>query len=67
MAASPRPPSSSTSFNPKGFLTHAGVGKTLKKYRKNAVIFSQGEVAGTVFYIQKGKSRCYPSRARKPW
>ena len=42
-------------FNPKAFLAHAGLGKAQKKYRKNAVIFTQGEVAGTVFYIQKGK------------
>jgi hypothetical protein len=49
MAASPRPPSSSTSFNPEGFLTHAGVGKTLKEIQKKRRHFSQGEVAGTVF------------------
>jgi CRP-like cAMP-binding protein len=55
VATSPRPPPSSASFNPKAFLAHAGLGKAQKKYRKNAVIFTQGEVAGTVFYIQKGK------------
>ena len=27
----------------------------LKKYEKNEAIFTQGEVAGAVFYIQKGK------------
>ena len=55
MATSPRHQPSNTSFNPKAFLGHAGLGKALKKYRKNAVIFTQGEVAGTVFYVQRGK------------
>jgi CRP/FNR family transcriptional regulator, cyclic AMP receptor protein len=55
VAISPRPPPSSASFNPRAFLGRSGPGKALKKYRKKAVIFTQGEVATTVFYIQKGK------------
>ena len=30
-------------------------GRTLKNYAKDEVIFSQGEPADAVFYIQKGK------------
>jgi CRP/FNR family cyclic AMP-dependent transcriptional regulator len=55
VAISPRHQPSNTSFNPKAFLGHAGLGKVLNKYKKSEAIFTQGEVAGTVFYIQKGK------------
>jgi CRP/FNR family transcriptional regulator, cyclic AMP receptor protein len=42
-------------FDPKIFLAKVGEGKTIAEYRKDQVIFSQGEVADAVFYIQKGK------------
>src|SRR6201993_5644837 len=42
-------------FDPKLFLAQAGEGKTISKYRKNQIVFSQGEVADAVFYIQQGK------------
>jgi CRP/FNR family cyclic AMP-dependent transcriptional regulator len=42
-------------FNPQVFFTQAGVGKAIQEYRKNQVIFAQGEVADSVFYIQKGR------------
>jgi len=42
-------------FDPKAFLGRIGVGKTVERYRKNQKIFSQGDVADTVFFIQKGK------------
>ena len=45
----------SASFDPKIFLTTGGNGKTISKYRKHQVVFSQGQVAGAVFYIQQGK------------
>jgi CRP/FNR family cyclic AMP-dependent transcriptional regulator len=44
-----------SSFNPKVFLGQAGAGKLIRKFRKNEEIFAQGEIAGAVFYIQKGK------------
>src|SRR5207237_7554514 len=44
-----------TSFNPKLFLAKVGEGKTISKYRKGEVVFSQGQVADAVFYIQQGK------------
>ncbi len=42
-------------FDPRAFLSRAEVGKTIEKYAKNGKIFSQGDVADTVFFIQKGK------------
>jgi CRP/FNR family transcriptional regulator, cyclic AMP receptor protein len=42
-------------FDPKTFLAKVGQGKTISKYHKDQVVFSQGEVADAVFYIQKGK------------
>ena len=44
-----------TSFDPKVFLAKVGEGKTISKYRKDQVVFSQGQVADSVFYIQQGK------------
>jgi CRP/FNR family transcriptional regulator, cyclic AMP receptor protein len=43
------------SFDPKAFLAKVGEGKVILKYRKDQIVFSQGEVADAVFYIQKGK------------
>jgi CRP-like cAMP-binding protein len=42
-------------FNPSAFLAEAGVGRTVAAFPKAGVIFTQGEVADAVFYIQKGK------------
>jgi CRP-like cAMP-binding protein len=42
-------------FDPAAFLAKVGEGKTISKLGKNEVIFSQGEVADAVFYIQKGR------------
>ena len=42
-------------FDPKGFLTKVDGGRTIAKYRKNQKVFSQGDAADSVFYIQKGK------------
>jgi CRP-like cAMP-binding protein len=44
-----------TSFNPKTFLTQVGNGKTILRCRKNHILFSQGEMAEAVFYIQAGR------------
>ena len=41
-------------FDPQAFLAKVGTGKTISVYRKDQIIFSQGEVADTIFYIQKG-------------
>jgi CRP/FNR family transcriptional regulator, cyclic AMP receptor protein len=43
------------SFNPKTFLAKVGEGRSIRTYRKNEIVFSQGDPANEVFYIQKGK------------
>src|ERR1700692_2641003 len=43
------------SFDPKVFLAKVGEGKTISTYRKDQIVFSQGQVADAVFYIQQGK------------
>src|SRR6476659_422898 len=43
------------SFDPKTFLARIGEGRTIGKYHKDGTIFSQGDFADAVFYIQKGK------------
>jgi CRP/FNR family cyclic AMP-dependent transcriptional regulator len=42
-------------FDPKKFLAKVGDGKTISEYRKDQVVFSQGDVADAVFYVQRGK------------
>src|SRR6266403_929142 len=42
-------------LDPRAFLARAGTGKTIERYAKHQKIFSQGEVADTVFFIQEGK------------
>ena len=44
-------------FNPKTFLTEVGEGRTIHKYSKNEIVFSQGDSADAVFYILKGQVR----------
>src|ERR1700686_2195536 len=45
------------SFDPKTFLAKLGEGKTISTCRKDQIVFSQGQVADAVFYIQQGKVR----------
>jgi len=45
----------SASFNPQLFLTKVGEGKTSLISPKKQTIFSQGDAAEAVFYIQAGK------------
>ena len=45
------------SFDPKMFLANAGKGRSITTYRNNQIVFSQGELADAVFYVQKGKVR----------
>jgi CRP/FNR family cyclic AMP-dependent transcriptional regulator len=42
-------------FNAHGFLASVGVGKTILDFEKDQNIFQQGDIADTVYYIQKGK------------
>ena len=42
-------------FDPKAFLARVGTGKTILKFEKNQRVFEQGDVADSVFYLQKGR------------
>jgi CRP/FNR family transcriptional regulator, cyclic AMP receptor protein len=42
-------------FEPKTFLARVKSGKTTREYRNKQVVFSQGDAADAVFYIQSGK------------
>jgi CRP/FNR family transcriptional regulator, cyclic AMP receptor protein len=42
-------------FDPKAFLAKAAGGRTIAKYPVNQIVFSQGDLADSVFYIQDGK------------
>ena len=42
-------------YDPKIFLAKIGAGKTILEFHKNQHVFEQGDVADTVFYIQRGK------------
>ena len=46
---------SKQSFDPKTFLAHVGDGRSISKYGKDRTVFTQGEPADAVFYVQKGK------------
>jgi CRP/FNR family transcriptional regulator, cyclic AMP receptor protein len=55
-------------FDPKTFLAKADGGRTISKYQKDQIVFSQGEAADAVFYIQpkaRSKSPLFPSKAKK--
>jgi CRP/FNR family transcriptional regulator, cyclic AMP receptor protein len=42
-------------FDPKAFLASVGEGRSISKPQEGEVIFSQGDAADALFYIQKGK------------
>jgi len=42
-------------FDPKAFLAKANGGRSISKYRKNQIVFSQGAPADAVFYIRDGQ------------
>ena len=42
-------------FDPRAFLCRDGTGKIIERFAKNQKVFSQGDIADAVFFIQKGK------------
>jgi CRP/FNR family transcriptional regulator, cyclic AMP receptor protein len=42
-------------FDPTAFLAKVGDGRTITKYRKGQIVFSQGDPADAVFYVQRGR------------
>jgi CRP/FNR family transcriptional regulator, cyclic AMP receptor protein len=55
MTGPTRPQASAATFSAKNFLGRAEFGKKISIFEKGQKIFTQGEVADSVFYIQKGK------------
>ncbi|WP_291861828.1 Crp/Fnr family transcriptional regulator [Bradyrhizobium sp.] len=55
MLTAPHIRASQGNFDPKVFLGRAEPGRAIERYSRNQKIFSQGDVAGSVFFIQKGK------------
>jgi len=45
------------SFDPKSFLARVGDGRSICKYCKGQVVFSQGDRGDAVFCIQKGRAK----------
>jgi CRP/FNR family transcriptional regulator, cyclic AMP receptor protein len=43
------------SFDPKSFLAKVGEGRSIGRYSDGQIIFSQGDPADAVFYVQIGK------------
>jgi len=50
MATKSRP-----SFDPKSFLALVGEGRSIGEYHNDQIVFSQGDSADAVFYIQRGR------------
>jgi CRP/FNR family cyclic AMP-dependent transcriptional regulator len=42
-------------FNPEAFLSQAGLGRSIVRLDKGQALFSQGDPADAVFYVQTGK------------
>jgi CRP-like cAMP-binding protein len=42
-------------FDPAAFITKVGNGKTIREYRTKQVVFSQGDPADAVFFIESGR------------
>jgi CRP-like cAMP-binding protein len=53
----PLKPKKKSPFDPKTFLSKMNGGQTVSDYRKNQIVFSQGDPADSVFYIHKGKAK----------
>jgi CRP/FNR family cyclic AMP-dependent transcriptional regulator len=52
-----KPDKAKLPFDPKVFLAKVNGGRSISNYRKDQIVFTQGEPADSVFYIQSGKVR----------
>jgi CRP/FNR family transcriptional regulator, cyclic AMP receptor protein len=44
-------------FDPKAFLSKVNGGRSTSDYRKNQIVYRQGDAADSVFYVQTGKAK----------
>jgi CRP/FNR family cyclic AMP-dependent transcriptional regulator len=42
-------------FDPKAFLSKVNGGRAVSDYRKDQIVYRQGEPSDSVFYVQSGK------------
>jgi CRP/FNR family cyclic AMP-dependent transcriptional regulator len=56
-------------FDPKVFLSKVNGGRAISDYRKDQIVYRQGEAADSVFYVQSGKVKAtvVSEQGRKPW
>ena len=47
----------SSTFDPDAFLAHAGLGRKIVELQANETFFSQGDLADSVFYLQRGRAK----------
>jgi CRP/FNR family transcriptional regulator, cyclic AMP receptor protein len=57
-------PSTLAPFDPKVFLGKVGEGRTLAAYKRDQVVFSQGDAADSLYFVQKGKIKISVVSAR---
>jgi CRP-like cAMP-binding protein len=48
-------PERTAAFDPRAFLLKLSTGKSKQEYHDNELVFSQGDAANAVFYLQSGK------------
>ena len=53
-----------TTFDPAGFLANAGLGRRIVQLKPKRAFFSQGSLADSVFYLQKGRAKLTVVSAR---
>ncbi len=44
-------------FDPEVFLANAGLGRRIVELQPKEAFFSQGDLADSVFYLQKGRAK----------
>jgi CRP-like cAMP-binding protein len=49
------PPEQTAAFDPRDFLSKLSTGKSKQEYQEKEAVFSQGDAADAVFYLQSGK------------
>jgi CRP/FNR family transcriptional regulator, cyclic AMP receptor protein len=53
----PHPTNGEPVFDPETFLTRAGLGRKIVNLKKNQTVYTQGDAADAIFYVQKGRLR----------
>ncbi len=54
-SSKPEPTNGDLAFDPETFLARAGLGRKILSLKKDEVAFAQGDLADSIFYVQKGR------------